>query len=285
MLVYKQYDRAALDLQFNNRVRVPDHAIHLGRCETMSRQTEKEYSFEKDIPYGNLDRERLDIYPSSQPHSKTLVFIHGGYWQRLDKSTFQFIAGAFHSYGITTVLITYPLGPAVSMDQIVLSCRGAIQWVNENISRYNGDPNQLYLAGHSAGGHLATMMMAADWCHSNKRFPVQMFKGVCAMSGLFNLLPIQLSEINDGLNMSDQTVLCNSPVELHPVCSCPLLLAVGEDESEEFRKQSEELYTCWKEHVPAQLIQLPGINHYSIVEAAADKNSSLHKAICSLMEL
>src|SRR6185369_14507904 len=105
MLIYKKYDQAALDRQYNNRLQVPDFATHLDRWESLSRQTYKESPVVNDIAYGKLPLEQLDIYPSSKPSSKTLVFIHGGYWHKLDKASFQFIAKAFPANGITTVLI------------------------------------------------------------------------------------------------------------------------------------------------------------------------------------
>lgn len=163
MFVYKQYDQADLDSQYNNRLHVPDFAAYLARWELLSRETEKRLPVVKDIPYGSLPAEKLDVYPAPQPCSKTLIFIHGGYWHMLDKAMFHFIAGSFYAYGITTVLLTYPFMPHASMDGIIQSCRSAVQWLHANVLAFNGDPQQMYVAGHSAGGHLAAMLMATDW--------------------------------------------------------------------------------------------------------------------------
>lgn len=286
MFIYKQYNQEALDAQYNTRLQVPGYADYLDRWELLSRETEQNLPVKKDIPYGYLQRERLDIYPSLQPHSKTLIFIHGGYWQMLDKSMFQFIANGFHSYGITTVLITYPLAPEVSIDQIVLSCRSAIHWVYHNIFAFNGDPHQMYVAGHSAGGHLAAMLMATDWRLFEQGLPSNLLRGICAVSGLFNLVPIHLSYINKIVKMDMETAKSNSPVRLQPLNSCPFILAVGEAESAEFNDQSKELYTCWKNQgLNHQLLQLPGQNHYSIAEAIVDPRSSLHQGLLQLMEI
>ncbi len=277
MHIYKDYDQAALDRQYNNRLQTPRYAVHLQRWSDESRQTEKEFPFIHDIAYGEMERERLDIFPSPQPGSKTLVFIHGGYWQRLDKSDFQFIARAFHPLGITTVLLTYPLAPAASMDQIVTSCSKAMQWVYTNITRYNGNPDLLYLAGHSAGAHLVAMLMTTYWQQN-------IIKGAAALSGLFNLLPIMLSDINEVLNLDKEMTDRNSPVHLQPSHRCPLVLAVGGDETGEFKAQSKELYDRWKEKgVPVTFIEMPGINHYSIVEALADNTSALCTAMIRMM--
>lgn len=283
MLVYKGYDQAAMDRQYNNRLHVTDYAAYIERWEILSRQTEKEFPVVKNIPYGMLSREQLDIYPSLYPSSKTLVFIHGGYWHKFDKSSFQFVAKAFRNYGITTVLINYPLAPAASVDQIAASCRLAIQWLYRNISAHNGDPGHLYVAGHSAGGHLAAMLLATNWRHFNLETDV--IKGVCVISGLFNLVPIMLSEINQVLKVDTETALRNSPVNLLPATQCSLSIVVGSNETNEFLDQSQELYTCWKQSISAEIIQIPGLNHYSIVETMLDSQSCLHQAMLRLMKM
>ncbi|MES1215970.1 MAG: alpha/beta hydrolase [Bacteroidota bacterium] len=284
MYIYKQYDKDTLDWQYNNRLHVPEYATHLERWTQLSNQTEKKLPLIKDIAYGRQPRQLLDIYPSAKPHSKILIFIHGGYWQRLDKSDFHFIAEAFSSYGITTVLVTYPLAPAASMDQIVSSCSEAVSWVYKNISQYSADPEQIYIAGHSAGGHLVAMMMTQEYFGENISSTI--IKGACAVSGLYNLVPIQLSFVNDVVNMDKEMALRNSPVLLQPITQCPLLLAAGTDESDEFRDQTRELYSSWKDKdIPIEYIELQKLNHYSTVEAMADTDSPLHLAIRKLMQV
>src|SRR4051794_2920533 len=92
MLIYNNYDQEHLDRQYNNRLNVPDFATYLDRWEVLSQETEQMFTRIKDLQYGELRRERLDVYPSSFPNATTLVFIHGGYWHLFDKASFQFIA-------------------------------------------------------------------------------------------------------------------------------------------------------------------------------------------------
>ena len=283
MPIYKQYDQAALDRQYNNRLHVPDFATHLDKWEFLSRQTEQELPVVKDIAYGKLSREQLDVYPSLLPSSKTLIFIHGGYWHKSGKEDVQFIAKAFLTYGITTVLINYPLAPAVSMDQVSTSCREALCWLYKNIPSFNGDPDLLYVAGHSAGGHLAAMLLTTDW----KKFDLatDLIKGVCALSGIFNLMPIRFSYLNEILDMDTETAIRNSPVQLSPANKCPLAIVVGGNETDEFLDQSNELYTCWKDAIPAEIAQVKGLNHYSILETMLDPASYLHQLMLRLMKI
>lgn len=281
MIIYKHYTQNELDNQYNNRLHVPDFATYLHRWEELNKQVQNKYDVVKNITYGDLSRESLDVFSSSMPNSKTLVFIHGGYWQRFDKSDFHFIASAFNQYDVTTVFINYPLAPDAAMDEIVASCRKAMLWLHQNIASLNGDPDKLHVVGHSAGANLATMLMEKEWVKNNV---ADFIKGVCALSGIFNLEPVRLSNINAVLNMSKEMVLENSPVLLTPAGTCPLVLCVGEDETTEFKCQTMELYNKWKnKNNFISLLQLPNINHFSIVETLLNKHSPLHLAMCKLM--
>jgi len=281
MPIYKKYNQQQLDLQYNNRFHVPDFETYLKRWENLSRAAELKHHIIKDLHYGNLSRERLDVLPSPKPHSKTLVFIHGGYWQLFDKSSFYFIAAAFAQYDITTVLLNYPLSPADSMDQIVTSCRKALSWLKDNLAELGGDPNQIYLAGHSAGAHLAAMLITRDNPESN----AISLKGICAISGIYNLIPIQLSKINTVLKMNKVMVNKNSPAFFTPLISCPLLITVGAQETEEFKEQSKELYHNWQNKTKSTHIELAGLNHFSILDSLYHSDSLLHKALCKLIEV
>jgi len=286
MFLYKQYDQDGLDKQYNNRLHVPEFEDYFTRWKLLSRETEDNLSPVKDLAYGDKEREKLDVYPAARPNAKTLIFIHGGYWQMLDKNMFSFFAGSFHQYGITTVLINYPLAPAASMNEIVSSCTRAIEWLWKNISAFNGDPNQMYVVGHSAGGHLAAMLMTADWKSLHPDLPADIIKGTCAISGLFNLIPIHLSFLNKILQLDLDSAICNSPVQLKPLSRSKLILAVGDAETNEFNDQSKELQTAWeKQGIKLQLLRLPHLNHYSIIESVRDPESQLHVAIRQLVRI
>lgn len=286
MHIYKEYDKELLDRQYNNRLNAPDHEIHIERWERLSRKAEKEYSVIKDIQYGEDSHEKLSIFPSQQLNAKTLVFIHGGYWYKQVASDFYLIAEAFREYGFTTVLIDYPLMPDYSMSQLVLSCRKAILWLSQHLPKYNSNPDQIYVSGHSAGAHLAVMLMTTKWSHFNPLLKQNIIKGVCAISGLYNLIPIQLCYVNEILKMDRETALLNSPVQLLPETHCPLVLAVGASETAEYLSQSSELSDRWTKQITSiELIEIVGLNHFSILETMLNPSSALHKAMCHLMEI
>jgi len=276
--VYRQYSQEQLNDQYNTRLRVPDYADYFERWERLSGQARQQNTILKDISFGEHPKECMDIFPSQLPLSKTIVFIHGGYWHLLDKAMFHFLADHFLKYDVTTVLINYPLAPEALIDEIVLSCQKAIRWLYDNIVQFNGDSSQLYVLGHSAGGHLASMLLVEK--------ELKFIKAVISLSGLFRLEPVMLSYHNDAIGMNHDTAIRNSPVLLKPVHDCPVLLSAGTEETEEFKTQSEELYDCWKSKCNnIEMLKVPGENHYSILDAVIDKNSVLQKSIIRLMEL
>lgn len=281
--VYKHFDQAALNLQYNNRMAVPDHEQHLEAWESLSRDAENYIPHTKDIAYGTHPRERFDFYPAEQPGAGIMVFIHGGYWYKMDKADFQLVAQGFYLLGLSTALISYPLAPEATMDDIVASCRRAIGWIHYNSNELKADGNRIYVSGHSAGGHLTTMVMSEQ--NEEPAFPPEIIKGGCALSGLYNLEPIMLSERNDVLGMDQDMAERNSPVHLNPGNNCPLILAVGADETSEYLAQSQELTEAWNgNEKPVQYFPLPGINHFSIVERLIDEESTLHEALKLLVD-
>jgi arylformamidase len=278
MNVYKHYNQEQLNYQYNTRLQVPDYANYFDRWERISRQTAQNSTILKDIPFGAHPEERLDIFPSKIHDSKILVFIHGGYWHLLDKAMFHFLAGHFLKYNVTTVLINYPLAPQSSIGEIVTSCRKALRWLHDNIIRFNGDPTELYLLGHSAGGHLASMLLVEE----ESKF----VRAMISLSGLFLLEPVMLSYLNDSIGMDRENAIKNSPVFLTPANACPLLLVIGTEESDEFKAQSEELYYNWKSKCTyLEFLKVPQKNHYSILDAVIEKNSTLCAAIFRLMNI
>jgi arylformamidase len=278
MNVYKHYSLEQLNDQYNTRLQVPDFANYFDRWEKLSRQTAQLNTILKDIPFGAHPEERLDIFPSTIHHSKTLVFIHGGYWHLLDKAMFHFLAGHFLNYNVTTVLLNYPLAPQSSINEIVASCRKALRWLHDNITRFNGDPAELFLLGHSAGGHLASMLLVEE--------EAKFLRAMISLSGLFRLEPVMLTYLNDSIGMDRENAIKNSPVFLSPANDCPLLLVTGTEETDEFKDQSEELYDCWKSKCSnIEILKVPRKNHYSILDAVIEKDSILRAAIHRIMDI
>ena len=281
--VFLDYDQAALDAQYNNRVKVPAYPEYLVRYKAQSEAARSRYTAARlDVPVGPSAIERVDIFPAGGGRpAPVLVFIHGGYWLMLDKADFSFVASGFVPHGITTVVINYALIPSVRMDEVVRQSRQAVAWVLANARTFGGDPERVAVAGHSAGGHLTAMVGATDWSRfagPNAEGPVtaEPMAGF-ALSGLHDLVPISRSYLQKDLGLTEDEVARNSPVNLPPPRAGAWLAIVGDREGPEYHRQSAELAARWTaaghSGVTAQV--LPGHDHFSIVAALADPDDPL----------
>lgn len=283
MSIYKNYDQAALDSQYNNRARVANVDQIFQQWEQDSETLRQSAPFQVDVPYGSHPREILDIFPASRPDAPVQVFFHGGYWRALEKRLFHFVAAGFIKHDITYVAVNYPLTPQVTMDELIASCQQAIVWLYRNIAQYNGDPGKIYISGHSAGGHLVAMLLATDWPALAADLPSDPIKGGCAISGLFNLIPIQLSYVNDDVRMDEAIARRNSPVFLPPTSKSSLIVAVGGAESEEYLAQSQDLAATWSPHMPITHLVVPETNHFTILEHLVNPDATLRRIILAQM--
>lgn len=283
--VFRGYDQAALDWEYDNRRKVADAFECLARYARESATARAEFPCRLDIRYGPHASETLDVFPAATERPSPIqVFIHAGYWQWNDKSDFSFVARAFLPAGAAVVVINYGLMPSVTMDEIVEQCRAAIVWVCRNALSFGGDPNRLFISGSSAGGHLVAMLMATDW--SAFGVPADVIKGECGISGLYDLEPVRLCFLNEVLKLTAEEAQRNSPVHLAPESSGPLLLAVGSLEGPEYHRQTNDLADAWQRcELRCHVLDLSGLNHFSILFQLEATESDLSRAILRQMGL
>ena len=188
-------DPAWLERQYDNRARVPDHPRILGNWALASAHVRAQSPAAKlDVRYGQDLNETLDVFPPTQPQpggAPVLVFIHGGYWRSLDKSDFSFVAPAFNAAGALVLVPNYALCPAVTIEHIALQMAQAVAWAVDHAAEHGGDPARIALAGHSAGGHLATMLLTCRWKDIDPGLPVRPLAGALSISGLYDLEPLR----------------------------------------------------------------------------------------------
>ncbi len=276
-------DPTYLDAQFNNRLRVPEFAQHFQRWQQDSAAA-RLGSCILDLAYGTGASEKLDIFPATQGKKKSpvIVFIHGGYWRSLDKSDHSFIAPAF-TREACVVIPNYPLCPSVTMEQLVLTQVQALTWVYRNIAQYGGDPSRIAVIGHSAGGHLAAMMLSCQWQRVAGDLPARLVRNALSLSGLHDLEPLMHSPYLQGdLRLTTSQVRRCSPAKF-PAPQGKLIALCGAQESDEFIRQNAMMQTAWGSSVtPCEA--LPGLNHFSVLEALATPGHRAHTLALSLLQ-
>jgi len=188
--------------------------------------------------------------------------------------------------GGVSVVVNYALVPEVSLDELVRQCRAAVQWTYRNITGLGGDPDRVFVSGHSAGGHLTAMMMATDWAAFDDELPADLVKGGTAISGIFDLAPMRLCFIQDTLGLGEDQARRLSPMDLAPATDAPLIVAVGGGETDEFIRQSRDFARAWGEAgVATEIMVIGEENHFTVLAAAADPATALGRAIAAQMGL
>lgn len=271
---YREMDQAEIDRQLNLRARWPEHGQYFERWASDSAAARARLEGHLDLAYGEAKGETLDLFPDPARSEPTplLVFIHGGYWQGLDKGDFSYLAPPFVEAGIAFASVNYDLAPKVGVGDIVVQVLAAIAWLAEAAPAHGIDPERIFVAGHSAGGHLAAVAMGAE--------PV---KGGCSISGIYELEVMRLSYHQKVLNLDLETVRARSPLRNLPERAGPLICAVGSEETEEFLRQQDEMVTAWRgQGLDARVVDLPGRNHFSAVDALGDTSHPLFAAVREL---
>jgi len=278
-------DSGFLAREYNNRELVPDHPKYLERWASSSAQARASLEGVFDLRYGDAPGETLDLFPARKGDGTCLVFIHGGYWRSLDKKDFSFLAPAWVDAGVSVAVVNYDLCPRVTVEDIVRQMLHASRWLWLNAADHRLDEERLFVAGHSAGGHLAAMMMAALWPALDERLPGDLFKGALAVSGVYDLRPIvQVPWLNADLRLDDACALKLSPAYLPPATRAPVMTCAGGAESSEFKRQNALLGERWRP-VLARDIAMPGTHHFSVMDGLADPASALFAGARELMEL
>ena len=283
--LFLDYDKAGLDAQYNLRAAVKDAVEHLGECARRSGVFRAGVNVQVDVPYGPAHGERVNIFPAAKAGAPILVFIHGGYWQRLDKNDFDYIAAPFVAAGAAVVNVNYTLAPRAAMDEIVRQVRAAIAWTWREAKSFNGDAARIHVSGHSAGGHLTAMAALTEWEGFAPGLPANVVKSAVAISGLYELEPVRHTYLNDALKLDAAAARRNSPALFVRKGAAPLALAVGADETREFLRQQRDFAAALAKAgaAPTATLEIPGRHHFDVIHDLAEPGATLHALLRARM--
>jgi arylformamidase len=280
-------DPAWLDAQYNNRARVAESAVLLSRWAEASALA-REGSPRKvlDLRYGDEEAETLDVFPTDAPDAPVVIYVHGGYWRALDKSDFSFVAPSFVADGAMVVVPNYALCPTVTIEEIALQMVRAVDWTWRHAAAHGGNPDRIALVGHSAGGHLAAMLLSCRWKQVAEHLPAQPLAGALAISGLYDLEPLRHTPFLQGdLRLTPAQVARLSPAFFPRPKGGKLYTVVGADESDEFLRHNQLIRDQWGPTAVPVCETVPGKNHFTVLDSLVDPKGRLHDLTLRLCEL
>lgn len=283
--IWRNYDQAGLDSQYNSRGTVPDFTVYIRQYKERTRAAKAALPCTENLRYGGESAELLDIYPASQAGAPVLVFLHGGDWRALSKEDSGFGAPAFVAAGATFVVPDFTLVPDTTVQAMGEQLSRMLVWVWRNISAHGGDPSRIFIAGHSSGANLISQLLTTDRMRTTGA-PADLVKGAVFISGLGDLEPVRLSFRNENLRLDRAAVVEASLLHRKPTVSSPLLVAVGKGETDDYQRQAREVVTYWKAHGnQAQFFELAGRHHFDSVLEWADPQSAFFRATLTMVGL
>lgn len=271
-----------VEREYNLRAAFPDHPQWFARWAADSAAARGRLDARLDVRYGTGPKQTMDLFPAANARG-TLLFIHGGYWRALDKADHAFVAPPLVAADVGVAILNYDLCPEVRIARIVDECREAVAWLRREGPRLGLATERLIVSGHSAGGHLAAMLVATDW--RARGLPPDPIAGAVAISGIFDLEPLVEVSFNVDLKLDAGRAYLVSPIHLQPRSPVPVLLAAGAEETSEFIRQSWLLWERWPEcHLPGRRgpLFIPGRHHFSVLTDLGDPASELVRETLAL---
>lgn len=247
-----------LEAEYNNRARVPGHPalIEGWRSDAAAWRAARP---PRPVAYGGGEREVIDLFAGDGAGPRPVaLFLHGGYWQAMDRAAFSHMARGLNQRGIDVGVAGYDLCPAVRIGDIVEQARAATR----ALAAETGRPVTVF--GHSAGGHLAACVLATEAATP----------AALAISGLFELAPLIPTSLNGALGLDEAEAARLSPIDWPAPAGKRLDLLVGEAESDEFHRQSQAMADRWgAAGVQVREAVVAGANHFTVLAPFADPDS------------
>lgn len=268
---WRYWSQAERDAAYDNTGQVADSAQQIAARNAASAAFRASHAGHLDLPYGEAERERWDLYPGRDPAAPCLVFIHGGYWQRNRREDFAILAQGALAMGWSAALPGYTLAPEARLTTIAWQVSRALDWLAAR-GPAHGIGGPILVAGWSAGGHLAAL--AAE--HPG-------VTAALAMSGVYELAPVRDTVLDEKLHLSEQEVADLSPIR-RPVVQKPIAIAYGGAELPELRRQSRVFHRIRAEaQAPGPLIPIPGADHFRVLESLWNPDGALTRAAAELL--
>ena len=264
--------------EYDNRARVPEHVEIFARWHSDAEAYRQgSPKAELGLKYGPSERQFVDIFPAKTADAPLALFIHGGWWRTLHPREFSHSAAGLNAHGVTVAMAAYDLCPTVSIATITEQMRAVCLFLWRKYRQ------RIMVFGHSAGGHLADCMLATDWKALDSSAPDDLVPAAYAISGVFDLLPLIHVTPNADLKLDETEAKRMSPLLWPAPSGRTLDCVVGGIESAEFLRQSRDMADAWGARgVATRYEEIPGANHFTVVDPLADAQSNMTKRVVEL---
>ena len=280
-------DQKELDDTYDQSVYAPNIRQITGRYATNSDIVRARLGPPRRYAYGPTAIEGLDVYLTRRPNAPVNIFIHGGAWRGGLAKNFGYAAELFVNAGAHHVVLDFinVLEAGGSLLPMAEQVRRAVAWVYTHAKEFGGDPNRIYVSGHSSGAHLTGVVLVTDW-QKDFGLPVDIVKGALCCSGLYDLKAVRLSKRSEYVKFTDEIEHALSTQRHLGRLRTPVIVAYGRLETPEFQRQSREFATAVKAAgKPVQLLVGEGYNHFEIPETLANPYGLLGRAVLEQMNL
>lgn len=266
------------ETQYNNRARVPEHPGIIAGWHADAAAYRESAPCELGVSYGESERQRYDLFKPQEARTDAIaLFIHGGYWQALDRSYFSHMARGLNARGVPVAVVGYDLCPQVEVGHIVWE----MQQAAAALWRRFGRP--LVASGHSAGGQLAACLLATNWREVDPDLPEQLVTAAYGISGVYNLKPLTETTINDALRLTLDGAERESPFFWPAPSGLTLDAVVGGAESEEYLRQSRRIVDAWAlGGARTRYEEIAGANHFTVIAGLANPDSAMTRRVAEL---
>jgi arylformamidase len=285
-LVWLDMDQHELDEAYDQDVYAFNSKIISGRRASNNKKVTAIIGPPQRLAYGPAEIEKVDLWKTKRANAPTLIFIHGGAWRGGSSSQVAYVAEPFTKAGANFISLDFNNVLETKGDLFPMAdqCRRAIAWVYKNAASFGDDPNQLYLAGHSSGGHLGGVMLITDWARYG--VPSDIIKGALLGSGMYDLKPVRLSKRANYVKFTDEMEDALSTQRHLAKIQTPVVLTHGSLETPEFQRQSRDFFAAMKAAgKPVELLVGEGYNHYETQETLGNPYGFMGRAAMEMMKL